>query len=363
MNYLPINYLYSPEGEFAYDFSSIAVPSDAAYIRAVFFDGGMNRLEEKLIPAGDSNSTPDRDPLMRIAVISDLHTIQKGRCKRILSEAFSAIRETNTDFVISAGDNTNGCQQGEFVVLRESIRHHLGDIPFYSALGNHDYFSNHQDVIPCIDAREHFLKEMIEQNGSAEVFRYGTYSVRVNGIHIIFLDCIQNKPNFRFDDGLHEWLKKELEKSKDDRFRIIVNHLPLAEHNLGCRQKTHDFMAGNGKLQQLIYKAGKIIYISGHTHNRLDSDYPSAHQDGCGNVYINAGSIGNTQPCTKDTGNLKKLRLSLSKDNPMYTEINRYFKMSSMGWIMDIYKDVAALKGFDYSGAQYIPRASFLFQI
>lgn len=362
-DYLPINYLYSPDGEFAFDFSTIALPGDVGYIRAAYYDGGMYRIDERLIQADNRVCIPDTDPLMRIAVISDLHTIQKGRCKRLLSEAFSAIKWFNADFVISAGDNTNGCQRGEFDLLRESLHNHLGGIPFYSALGNHDYFSNDQGVMPCAEARECFINYVIRQNDSSKVYLEGSYAARINGIHIIFLDCIRNRRNFRFDDDLHDWLKYELKKSESDRFRIIVNHLPFADHNLGCRQKTHEFMSGNGKLQRLINDAGRIICISGHTHNRLDSDYPSAEQDQYGNVYVNAGSIGNTQPCTKDTRNLKKLRLSLSKDDPLYADINRYFKMSSMGWLMDIHKDVIALKGYDYTRKLFIPRAGFLFQI
>ncbi|MGN0502027.1 MAG: hypothetical protein ACI4HN_03785 [Ruminococcus sp.] len=80
-------------------------------------------------------------------------------------------------------------------------------------------------------------------------------------------------------------------RSQEDRLRIIVNHLPLAKHNLGCNKKTKKFISGDGRLQKLIDESGKIIYISGHIHNRLDSDFPSAEQDKSGNIYINAGSV------------------------------------------------------------------------
>ena len=47
----------------------------------------------------------------------------------------------------------------------------------------------------------------------------------------------------------------------------------------------------------------------------------------------------------------------------MFAEINRYFKMASMGWFLDIHKEIIALKGFDFIGKEFIPRASFIFQI
>ena len=79
---------------------------------------------------------------IRIALVSDMHTTQKGRSKRILSEAFTAIREQKADLVISAGDNTNGCQTAEYEVLQNSVKNHLPEeTPFLAALGNHDYFA------------------------------------------------------------------------------------------------------------------------------------------------------------------------------------------------------------------------------
>ena len=298
-----------------------------------------------------------------IAIISDLHTIEKGKSKRLLAEAFSAIAEHGADLVLSAGDNVNGCQRGEFDTLTASLNNHISDIPFYAARGNHDYFSNDLNCVPDENARDEFFNRMLCGNDSVNRFKNGTYSIVFNGIHIIFLDCIQNSKKFIFDYQLENWLRSELEKSKDDRFRIIVNHLPLATHNLGCAKKVREFMAGNGKLQSIIDGCGNVIYISGHTHNRIDSDYPSAEQDDFGNVYLNAGSVGNTQPCLLDTRRLKPLRDPLPKDSEEYREINRYFKMASMGLFIEINDDCVCVKGYDFSQGKYISRCDFVFHI
>ena len=301
--------------------------------------------------------------MISIAVVSDLHTTEKVRSKRLLAEAFSTIKEQGADIVISAGDNVNGCQSAEFDVLTASIQNHLGNIPLYAALGNHDYFSNNHDDASDENARNSFYNSLISRIPTATRFRNGTYSAVFNGIHIIFLDCIQNNRNFKFDYEQADWLEKELEKSSEERFRIIVNHLPLAAHNLGCKRKVKEFMAGNGRLQNIIDCYSNIIYISGHTHNRIDSDYPSAEQDELGNIYLNAGSVGNTQPCLLDTKRLKPLRDSLPKDSEEYKNINRYFKMGSMGLILNIEDDSICVKGYDFSQKKYISRCDFVFHI
>lgn len=292
-----------------------------------------------------------------------MHTTKKGKSKRLLAEAFSAINERGADLVISAGDNVNGCQRTEFDIILDSLNNHLSAIPFYAALGNHDYFPNNPDNIADELAREEFFAETIAKSDSFCRYKNGTYSIRFNGIHIIFLDCIQNSKNFKFDSEQSEWLENELKKSKNDRFRIIVNHLPLAAHNLGCKKKSKEFMAGNEKLQKIIDGYSNIIYISGHTHNRIDSDFSSAEQDEVGNIYLNAGSVGNTQPCLLDTKRLKPLRDSLPKGSDEYKELNRYFKMGSMGLFLEINDDCICVKGYDFSRNEYIERCNFVFSM
>lgn len=361
IDYLPVKYLYSDSGEFILNLSNAVIPAQASHICMRAYDGEMNLVEERQIEISKERTRFSDKPTARIAVISDLHTIQKGKSLRLLSEAFNGIKEHGADFVLSSGDIVNGCQQGEFDIISNSLNNHLGNIPFYSALGNHDYFSNNEDDTPCNEARDGFLNRIKQQNKTVEEYKYGSYSVIINGIKVIFLDCIQGNRKFGFDDDLAAWLKAELDNSQSDGFRIVVNHLPLASHNLGCNKKHREFMAGNGKLQSIIDNSKNIIYISGYTHNRLDSDFPSAEQDERGNIYINAGSVGNTQPCVNDIKNLKNTKLTVPKNHPLYKEIDRYFKMSSMGLFLNIYEDFVLVNGFDFSQKKWIPRCSFAF--
>ena len=360
--YLPIKYVYAENGEFTLSLPELGIPPRATHIYVAAFDAEMRMVHEEAIALDGSRAGLSGQPKARIAVISDLHTVQKGNSKRQLFEAFEGVREQKADLVISAGDNTNSCQQGEFEILEASVRRHLGGIPFFAALGNNDYFSDRADMIPSPEARERYLDGIRQQNGYAGAGGFGTYTVCFNGIHLLFLDCIRDDAQFRFDDETAEWLRAELEDRRDAGLRILVNHLPLANHNLGCRKKTNAFMAGNNKLQRIMDDSGDIVYISGHTHNRPDSDYPSAEQDEYGNTYLNAGSIGNTQPCFRDMSNLRKIKNAVQADSSMAHEINQYFKTRSMGLFLDWYENGLAVNGYDFGSKKWIPRCSFVFE-
>lgn len=121
-------------------------------------------------------------------------------------------------------------------------------------------------------------------------------------------------------------------------------------------------MRGDKKLLELIEKNKRIIYISGHTHNRLDSDFPSAEADEYGNLFINTASIGNAQPCLKDCRELSSLRNSADAGE-VQREINRHFICGSMGIFLDIYKNYILVKGYDFSEKKFIPRCYFKYEI
>lgn len=301
------------------------------------------------------------NPIVRIALISDLHTTQKGKSKRILSEAFTTIREQGANFVICAGDNTNGGQAAEFEALQDSVNNHLPDTPFLAALGNHDYFANDLHSVASLESRKQFLNGMFQQSDSVSAFRNGNYSIWFYGIHIIFLDCINDNKNFRFGDEAEDWLTAELEKSRNERFSILVNHIPLSQHNLGRGKLDRVFMAGNNKLQKVIDRFSNVIYISGHTHYSLDSAYPSAEQDENGNIYINASSVGNAQVAPEVLQEVKRKTAELSPDDPEYKKLHKRLKASSLGWLLDVYEGGIKLAGYDFARKIEIRRSIFKF--
>lgn len=300
---------------------------------------------------------------IRIAIISDLHTVQKGKSKRILSEAFSSITEHEADIVLSAGDNVNGGQSGEYETLQASISEHLGGIPFYAALGNHDYFANDDHSIASDKARKRFFEDILRKTHLIDVYKNGTYSICFQGIHIIFLDCINNNKNFRFEEETEKWLESELEKSREEHIHIIVNHLPLAIHNLGRGKRNVQFMAGNNKLQKLIDCYDNIIYISGHTHYSLNSIYPSVEWDENGNIYINASSVGNAQAAPEVVSEVRRQTAGLFCDTAAYKELHGRLKSSSMGLFLDIYENKINICGYNFATKEYIPKCNFEFEL
>ncbi len=298
--------------------------------------------------------------MTRIALISDMHITQKYKSVRLLKQAFESICKMNTDFVIGAGDNVNGCQKDEFA----SVQRLAQELTFYPALGNHDYFENHPYDIPDEKAREAFLQQMLQENNTVSFFRNGAYALWHGDIPVIFLDCVQNRRNFKLDDEQLEWLKEQLDKTEDCRFRIVVNHMPLVHHTLGRGGKQPSaFFSGDGKLQKLIDSRRRIIYVSGHTHNRIDSDFPSAEQDAYGNIYLNAGSIGNTMPCPREMKKLKPLRNMYEKGSAEYKALDRYFKAGSMGLFLDVQESTVTVNGYDFKQNEFIERCHFDFDI
>lgn len=297
---------------------------------------------------------------LTLGLISDIHTTGKGKSRRLLAQAFDALREEQVDLVLSAGDNVNGCQKEEFEVLETSLKNHLAGIPFFAAAGNHDYFSNHPQDVPQPEAREAFFETMLSQPFETTYFQNGNYVLNFQSHHIIFLDCIQNNKKFCFDEQTAQWLEAQLSQSEGEGWRIVVNHLPLGNHVLGTpKQKV--FMAGNARLQDMLNRHSRVLYVAGHTHYRIDSVYPSAEQDAHGNIYLNAGSVGNTQPCLYDVKQYKALRNSLPHDSEEYRNINRYFKMGSMGLLVRLANDAVHVDGYDFARGAYIDRAHFTF--
>ena len=302
-----------------------------------------------------------REDNLTLGLISDLHTTGKGKSRRLLAQAFDALREEQTDLVLSAGDNVNGCQKEEFEVLETSLKNHLAGIPFFAAAGNHDYFSNHPQDVPQPEAREAFFETMLSQPFETTYFQNGNYVLNFQSHHIIFLDCIQNSKKFCFDEQTEQWLEAQLSQSEGEGWRIVVNHLPLGNHVLGTpKQKV--FMAGDTRLQNVLNRHGRVIYVSGHTHNSLDSVYPSAVRDTRGNIYLNAASVGNTQPCIYEMKLHKAQRKSLAKGSEAYRALDRYFKMGSMGLLVRLEDDAVYVEGYDFERDAYIARAHFIFR-
>lgn len=233
--YTPVKLFYSETGRLNYQLTNIEIPDNAVHISCSAYDNGLNKISENNVKINKVNTDFSSERCLRIAAVSDIHTVCKGKSRKLLGSALFDIRDKKADFVLSAGDITNGCQQDEYEIVENSVNKNLCGTAFFTALGNHDYFANHHGDIHSPDARNAFIEKIRNQAEDVHYYKNCEYSVRIFGIQVILLDCIQNSENFFIDDEQLSWLKNELSLSSTERFRIIVNHLPLAAHCLGSK--------------------------------------------------------------------------------------------------------------------------------
>jgi 3',5'-cyclic AMP phosphodiesterase CpdA len=143
-------------------------------------------------PAATSPVNPDNFSFIHI---TDIHVVNKTN--RHLSALSSRLVSSDV-FIIASGDLTDTGKHDDFIAYR-NLMNNTG-LPYYSAIGNHDLFSNgwddyKYDIGPSV------------------------YSTHAGNVRIIALDSA--------DDTLgpdqYQWLKKEL-AAKTESYCVVVAH-------------------------------------------------------------------------------------------------------------------------------------------
>lgn len=120
------------------------------------------------------------------------------------------------------------------------------------------------------------------------------YSVLIDNIEILALQCVTTGRKFQFpEDAQLDWLENRL-KSPGASWRIILCHAPLLKHNPN-RNDGAPYLDGNRRLQTLLDRSGRIVFLSGHTHVspnvlRGNAEYDAAR----GNIYLDCASAVTT---------------------------------------------------------------------
>ncbi len=339
-DYLPIKILpLDCEGFGEYDLpSNIMIPENATHIW----------VNEYCTPIPNKQSSEIEIPQLIFYTISDIHTISKGG-KQLLyqKKAFQHIANANPAFVIIAGDITNGTQAQEFSLCSQQIKNNLADIPIFATFGNHDFHPNHAHDIPDHDSRIHFQNWLYEQNLSYGVkcdTLNDNYYTCINRIHIISMQGMDFKNSiYSVGDDVLSWLDATLASYAGER-QIVFSHYPITNDDRRI------FLRENKKLKQILEKYENVLYFAGHTHDSLDSNEPSIRQNK-GVTYINTASVGNTEPCTKDTRVLKPFRNKM-----LFPQLEEYFCRRSMGIRVEVYHSYFIIRGVDFIQDKYIPR-------
>ena len=170
---------------------------------------------------------------LRFIQISDIHFLENGsnttfkmigESPRLLDDAVNQINEQkDIDFVMITGDLIDKPFEKEL----KAVLPHIQNInyPWYFAFGNHD-----RCVGGYLDTNL-YLKMLREAN-SDFTFDNAYYSfVPKKGYRVIVLDDIittEITSQGYIDEKQLKWLKKELDRSKDDT-ALIFMHVPLIE--------------------------------------------------------------------------------------------------------------------------------------
>lgn len=234
------------------------------------------------------------------AVMSDLHMAAKpGRIRRALRRAAEA------DCILLPGDLTNDATPEQFHCLWQLIEETIPDRPLLPVCGNHDFPMAPLPLIwQGIDHYGAFQECALNRAQKLGVCwtldESGAYRAVFRDTEIFGLNAVSHWRRFTFPEGKQlDWLKKQL--SKDARRRIVLCHAPLIRHNPLRNASDAPYLARDAQLQQIVDDAGKVLFLSGHTHVSLNEgrgcvEYDDVH----GNLYLNDSSITPTLPCRQE---------------------------------------------------------------
>ena len=119
----------------------------------------------------------------------------------------------------------------------------------------------------------------------------GGYRAVFRDTEIFGLNAVSHWRRFTFSEGKQlDWLKRQL--GKDARRRIVLCHAPLIRHNPLRNASDAPYLARDAQLQQIVDDAGKVLFLSGHTHVSLNEgrgcvEYDDVHS----NLYLNDSSV------------------------------------------------------------------------
>lgn len=170
---------------------------------------------------------------LRFVQLSDIHFSENspntafkmiGESPRLLDDAVEQINgQNNLDFVMITGDLIDKSFEKELSAFLPHIE--KLNTPWYFAFGNHDR---------CVGGylNTQVYLDMVKKSNSNFIFGNSYYAFTPKkGYRVIVLDdIITNKVTSQgnIDKIQYEWLRKELDKSKNDTVLIFM-HVPLIE--------------------------------------------------------------------------------------------------------------------------------------
>ena len=241
-------------------------------------------------------------PLLSFWVMGDLHYCENEQWKQIheprMEQMFCDLRavwdeEGEPAFCVSPGDIVENGALENYALARQEILAHLGSIPFYPGLGNHEYFPTG------------FPTHMTEDWHTAEEYimswkRLPCYAWSTDAVVCIMLD---HPPHQNAEDGTPLVLFSQetlnfLEKTmgaNPERIAIIFAHCPLYNTVLDRDPVSHlddnslvpyFFVTNSQEVRAILARhTNAALYISGHTHSGWGSPQLILREDLGTNVF------------------------------------------------------------------------------
>ena len=291
--YVPVD----PAGNGKFYFSGRrSIPREATHIWARCFAADFDSYEDVSaeIPSKYLSTAEDHGEACRFSVLTDLHLASKPwKIKQALKAAESEI-------VFLLGDSTNDGLSEQFASFQALIEESVPQKTIFPVIGNHDVPHALQD--DNTDGRTNyadFQKALLAKAGE-QGYRIvyepdgWAYAVQIGCLDVIGLQCAITGRKFLFPEGRQlDWLEEHL-TSTAAAWHIILCHAPLLAHNPN-RNSGAPYLNKDKRLQEIVDRKGRIIFLSGHTHvspNVLtgNGEYDERFQ----NIYLDCGSVVST---------------------------------------------------------------------
>ncbi len=260
--------------------------------RSTFLQNTAAVIGSSLLPSLTFAEENERPGKIRFAYLTDIHVkpnpIAEAGMAKALHHAQSL--KPKVDFIMNGGDSIMDSLEADKQKtqtqwdLFHSILKKENSLPIYHCIGNHDvwgwFIKNDKPEADRLYGKV-WVVETQQMPGRYYSFTKGKW-------HFIVLDSTQLNPAGGYiaylDPEQLEWLKKELEQSKD-KFICIVSHIPILSICAGLffnkteangdlkiqRNLMHtDFMA----LKKIFLEYPNIkVCLSGHIHLQDELNY------------------------------------------------------------------------------------------
>lgn len=353
-DYLPIKHLPLIDGKGTYkNENGLFIPEEASKIICRVYNDYMHEIviPELVKDIPDNKKFIPGKIIKRIVACSDMHcggNYFNNTNNRILG--LNSIRELKPDFVTFSGDIADNSNPEEYDMAR-TMFDMLESIPAFISTGNHDLAPYKPGCYPHYEEIAEFFNWHRQRNiklgaevGEIQLPKY-YYDAKYGDVAVIVLDSCNAENKFFLGEEQLKWFEEKLTESDGARYRVVVNHFPIAGtvgfDCCGCipLKGLNKPFAENDEVLELLEKHENVIYISGHTHKNSDNDIRCVYFDKeHKNLHIDAGCI---------------------IWNSVNMEIKReyYLQNRSTAQIIDIYDDYIITRSKDFVSGKYISRS------